>query len=52
MSFRDLMTAVFTALGKQPNIAYVDMPERFRHKVAEGVQSQFECCIHRRMPLS
>jgi ADP-L-glycero-D-manno-heptose 6-epimerase len=29
-SFRDLMTAVFTALGKQPNIEYVDMPEAIR----------------------
>ena len=29
-SFRDLMTAVFTALGKPPNIEYVDMPEPIR----------------------
>ena len=29
-SFRDLMTAVFTALGKPPNIEYVDMPESIR----------------------
>jgi ADP-L-glycero-D-manno-heptose 6-epimerase len=29
-SFCDLMTAVFTALGKQPNIEYVDMPEAIR----------------------
>jgi len=29
-SFRDLMTAVFAALGKQPNIEYVDMPEAIR----------------------
>ena len=26
-SFADLATAVFTALGKEPNITYVDMPE-------------------------
>jgi len=29
-SFRDLMTAVFAALGKKPNIEYVDMPEAIR----------------------
>src|SRR6202035_4131573 len=29
-SFRDLMTAVFAALGKPPNIEYVDMPESIR----------------------
>jgi ADP-L-glycero-D-manno-heptose 6-epimerase len=30
-SFRDLMTAMFAALGMAPNIAYVDMPEAIRH---------------------
>jgi ADP-L-glycero-D-manno-heptose 6-epimerase len=29
-SFGDLMPAVFTALGKPPNIEYVDMPETIR----------------------
>jgi ADP-L-glycero-D-manno-heptose 6-epimerase len=30
-SFRDLMAAVFAALGKAPNITYVDMPEAIRN---------------------
>jgi ADP-L-glycero-D-manno-heptose 6-epimerase len=29
-SFRDLITAMFAALGRAPNIAYVDMPETIR----------------------
>ena len=29
-SFGDLMPAVFTALGKPPNIEYFDMPETIR----------------------
>ena len=29
-SFRDLMTAMFAALRKEPNIEYVDMPETIR----------------------
>ncbi|MGO9629865.1 MAG: ADP-glyceromanno-heptose 6-epimerase [Xanthobacteraceae bacterium] len=29
-SFRDLMTAMFTALGKEPKIDYVDMPDSIR----------------------
>jgi len=30
-SFADLATAVFTALGREPKIEYVDMPERIRN---------------------
>ncbi len=29
-SFRDLMTAAYTALGEKPNIAYIDMPAQIR----------------------
>jgi ADP-L-glycero-D-manno-heptose 6-epimerase len=29
-SFRDLMLAAYTALGRSPNIAYIDMPEQIR----------------------
>ena len=29
-SFKDLMLAAYTALGSEPNIAYVDMPEQIR----------------------
>jgi ADP-L-glycero-D-manno-heptose 6-epimerase len=29
-SFRDLMTAAYTALGAKPNIEYIDMPEAIR----------------------
>ena len=29
-TFKDLATAVFTALGKKPNIEYIDMPEVLR----------------------
>lgn len=31
-SFKDLATAVFSALGKKPNIEYVDTPENIRAK--------------------
>ena len=29
-SFRDMMLAVFNALGTSPNIQYIDMPEQIR----------------------
>jgi ADP-L-glycero-D-manno-heptose 6-epimerase len=29
-SFRDLAVATFTAVGREPQIAYVDMPEQLR----------------------
>lgn len=31
-SFRDLITGVFTALGRAPDIVYVDMPESIRNQ--------------------
>jgi len=31
-SFKDLVTATFTALGKEPNIEYIDMPEHLRDR--------------------
>jgi ADP-L-glycero-D-manno-heptose 6-epimerase len=31
-SFRDLVTALFNAVGRTPDITYVDMPEAFRDR--------------------
>jgi ADP-L-glycero-D-manno-heptose 6-epimerase len=31
-SFRDMITAMFAALGRMPNIEYVDMPESIRNQ--------------------
>ncbi len=31
-SFKDQITAIFTTLGKEPNIRYIDMPEDIRDK--------------------
>ena len=37
-TWNDLATALFTALGKEPNIEYIDMPESIRH------QYQYHTC--------
>ena len=31
-TWNDLVTAVFTALGEEPNIEYIDMPEDIRNQ--------------------
>jgi ADP-L-glycero-D-manno-heptose 6-epimerase len=41
-SFRDLVTSVFTALGKQPNIEYVPMPEAIRNSYQYFTQSSVD----------
>ena len=39
-SFRDLMTAMFAALGKTPNIEYVDMPDAIRNSYQYFTQAE------------
>jgi ADP-L-glycero-D-manno-heptose 6-epimerase len=41
-SFRDIITAVFTALGRPPNIDYVDMPESIRDQYQYFTQGSVE----------
>jgi ADP-L-glycero-D-manno-heptose 6-epimerase len=41
-SFRDLMTAVFAALGRPPAIEYVDMPDAIRDSYQYFTQAQVE----------
>ena len=41
-SFRDMMLAMFKALGKPPNIEYIDMPEAIRGQYQYFTQSSVE----------
>jgi ADP-L-glycero-D-manno-heptose 6-epimerase len=41
-SFRDLMTAMFAALGQAPNIGYVDMPDAIRNSYQYFTQAEME----------
>ncbi|MDE2372820.1 MAG: ADP-glyceromanno-heptose 6-epimerase [Hyphomicrobiales bacterium] len=41
-SFRDLMTAMFAALGREPNIDYIDMPESIRDYYQYYTQAETE----------
>jgi ADP-L-glycero-D-manno-heptose 6-epimerase len=41
-SFRDLMTAMFAALGKKPNIEYIDMPASIRDQYQYFTQAETE----------
>jgi ADP-L-glycero-D-manno-heptose 6-epimerase len=41
-SFRDLMLATYAALGSNPNIQYVDMPEQIRHSYQYFTQSEVD----------
>jgi ADP-L-glycero-D-manno-heptose 6-epimerase len=41
-SFRDLVTAMFAALGRAPDIRYVDMPDAVRDKYQYFTQSSVE----------
>ncbi|MEZ5785808.1 MAG: ADP-glyceromanno-heptose 6-epimerase [Xanthobacteraceae bacterium] len=41
-SFRDIITAMFTALGRAPDIAYVDMPEAIRGQYQYFTQGSVE----------
>lgn len=41
-SFRDMITAMFKAMGKPPNIDYVDMPESIRGQYQYFTQSSIE----------
>jgi ADP-L-glycero-D-manno-heptose 6-epimerase len=41
-SFRDLVTAMFHALGRAPKIEYVDMPETIRERYQYFTQSKVE----------
>jgi ADP-L-glycero-D-manno-heptose 6-epimerase len=41
-SFRDLISAVFRALGREPNIEYVDMPEAIRGQYQYFTEAKVE----------
>jgi ADP-L-glycero-D-manno-heptose 6-epimerase len=41
-SFRDMITAMFAALGRAPNIDYVDMPESIRDQYQYFTQANVE----------
>jgi ADP-L-glycero-D-manno-heptose 6-epimerase len=41
-SFRDMITAMFKAMGRAPNIEYVDMPENIRGQYQYFTQSSVE----------
>ena len=41
-SFRDLMLAMFAALGSAPNIEYIEMPSAIRDKYQYFTQSDIE----------
>ena len=41
-SFYDLATATFKAMGKEPNIEFIDMPERLRGKYQYYTQANME----------
>ena len=41
-SFRDLMTAMFAALGREPNIEYIDMPDSIRDSYQYYTQAEME----------
>jgi ADP-L-glycero-D-manno-heptose 6-epimerase len=41
-SFRDLITAMFTALGREPMIEYIEMPESIRDSYQYFTQAQME----------
>lgn len=41
-SFRDMITAMFKAMGRQPHIEYIDMPESIRNQYQYFTQSSVE----------
>jgi ADP-L-glycero-D-manno-heptose 6-epimerase len=41
-SFRDIITAVFAALGREPSIKYIDMPEAIRDSYQYFTQASME----------
>jgi ADP-L-glycero-D-manno-heptose 6-epimerase len=41
-SFRDLMVAMFSALGREPNITFIDMPEAIRNSYQYFTQAKVE----------
>jgi len=41
-SFRDMITALFRALGREPNIEYIDMPEAIRGQYQYFTQAESE----------
>jgi ADP-L-glycero-D-manno-heptose 6-epimerase len=41
-SFKDLIAALFRALGREPNIEYVDMPEQIRGAYQYFTQGEVE----------
>jgi ADP-L-glycero-D-manno-heptose 6-epimerase len=41
-TFRDLITAMFRALGRAPNIDYVDMPQTIRDQYQYFTQAKVE----------
>jgi len=41
-SFRDMIVAMFKAMGRAPNIEYIDMPEAIRSQYQYFTQAQME----------
>jgi len=41
-SWNDLVTAVFTAMGKKPNIEYIDMPPQLQNQYQYFTQAPIE----------
>jgi ADP-L-glycero-D-manno-heptose 6-epimerase len=41
-SFRDLISALFRALGREPNIEYIDMPDNIRNQYQYFTQASVE----------
>ena len=41
-SFRDMIVAMFKAMGRAPNIEYIDMPEQIRNQYQYFTQSSIE----------
>ncbi len=39
-SFKDLITAIYAAIGKQPNIEYIDMPDQIRSQYQYFTQAE------------
>jgi len=41
-SFRDLITAMFVALGRTPNVEYIDMPTAIQKQYQDFTQANIE----------
>ena len=48
-SFRDLISALFRALGREPKIEYVDMPDNIRGQYQYFTQAKVDNLLPRRL---